>query len=97
VHFIDSVLGWDNASIAWAAVSALLHRRADLAIIVTAGLVNRAGSVSSFVVMHVSEDIECPSSVAAIVELFTGNQYLWRNVDVRPCSIPCNLYTVGDG
>jgi hypothetical protein len=63
----------------------------------TAGLVNRAGSVSSFVVMHVSEDIECPSTVAAIIELLAGNQYLGGNVDVRPCSIPCNLNTVGDG
>jgi hypothetical protein len=70
--------------------------RADLAIIMTAGLVNRAGSVRSFVVVHVPEDIECPSAVAAIIELFARNKYLWGNVDVRPCSIPCNLYTVRD-
>lgn len=55
INVVYSILWWDNASLAWAAVSADFHSRAFLSIIVSKSLINRASLISNFVSLHPTE------------------------------------------
>jgi hypothetical protein len=96
LYFVDSILGWNNASIAWAAVSTELHRWADNSIVVSTSLVDRAGSISGVALMHESEDVERPATVTAVVEFLAWDKDLWRDVDIGPGSFSGDLDTIGD-
>jgi hypothetical protein len=78
------------------AVFADIDGRAYFAVVVTSGSVNGASLVSNILFMDEFEGIECGSPVAPIISSITRDDYLRRNVDVRPLSISCDLYSIGE-
>jgi len=77
VNSIDKVLIWDKAGLTWVAVTAGLHGRAFLTIVVTTGSVDRASSVSNFIVCHPCESVIGLTTVATLIWSLTGDKNLW--------------------
>ena len=96
IELVDSVLRGYNASLARAAVSAVFHGRALLTVVVSTGLVDRAGSISDLVLMNPSEGSQGGASVAAESVFLARDQNLWGQVDVGPGSVSGDLDTIGE-
>jgi len=96
IYTIDVILVWDETSFSRDAVSADVHWRAYLAVVKTATSVDRASLISDFVVSHPLKSIVCFTTVAALIFGLARNYDLWRNLNVRPCGVSCNLYSVRD-
>ena len=97
VDTIDVVGIGDEAGLSGRAVSAHIHGRALLAIVVTTSSVDGAGLVGDFVEVHPLESVVSFTTVAAIVFHFAGDEHLRGNVDVRPGSITGDLNAIGEG
>ena len=97
VDTIDVVGIGDEAGLSGRAVSAHIHGRALLAIVVTTSSVDRAGLVGDFVEVHPLESVVSFTTVAAIVFHFAGDEHLRGNVDVGPGSITGDLDAIGEG
>ena len=97
IDSVHKVLVRDEACLSWTTVSAELHGRALLAVVVATCLVNRASSVSDLVVGHPSKSIVGFTSVAAQIRGFARDQGLWRDVNVWPSSVSGDLDSVRKG
>jgi len=93
VNTVNWVGVWNEACFTWAAVSANFHGGAILSVVVSTGLVNGASLISDFVFVHPFEGVVGISSVAAII-VRTGDEDLWGNVDIGPCSFSHDLISV---
>jgi hypothetical protein len=96
IDLVNSVLRGHGASLAWGAVSAVFHSRAALAIVVSASLVDRAGSVSDLVIVDPLEGSQGRTSVAAESGHLARDQHLWRQVDIGPGSVSGDLDAIGE-
>jgi len=86
----------DDTSFSRAAVSALLHSRALLSVVVTTSLVDRASSIGHLVIGHPLEGSEVVSTMASEHVVLARDQDLRRDVDIRPGSLTHNLHAVGE-
>jgi hypothetical protein len=94
VHTVDVVLVRDEAWLVRVAVLADVDRGAFLAIVVTSGSVDGASLISDVLLVDECEGVEGSTSVATIISSIARYDHLGRDVDVRPGSSPCNLYSV---
>lgn len=97
VNPIDIVFRWNVAGLSWLAVAAESHSTASNAVIPASCLVNRASFIGNVIFMNPLVCIVCVSTVAAVIFLLTGNQNLGCDVNIGPCSLTCNFYSVWEG
>jgi hypothetical protein len=76
------------------AVFANVNGRAFFAIVMTSGSVDRTSLISNVLLVDEFESIECGTTVATIISSIARDNDLRRNVDIRPCSLSCNLNSV---
>jgi len=95
INTVGTVLIWNEASLAWVTVSALLHGGALLSVGVATGLVDGTSLISHVVVVDPSEGVVCLSTVAAKVWGLARDDHLWGDVDIGPCTSSGDLYSIG--
>jgi hypothetical protein len=66
-------------------------------ICVSSSLIDATGLISDFVSMHEVEGAVSFSTIAPVVIVRARDDNLRRYVDVWPCSLSCNLYSVREG
>jgi len=86
----------DKTSFSRVAVSAVLHGRAFLSVVVTTSLVDRASSIGHGVLGHPFKGSEIVSSMTSVHVSLAGDQNLRRQVDIGPDSLTLNLNSVGE-
>jgi len=94
INTVNVVLIGYEAGLVRVAVFTHVDGGALFTVVVASGSVNRAGFISDVLLVDESEGIECGTSVATIISSITRYDDLGRDVDVRPGSFSCNLYSV---
>jgi len=97
ISMVHVVVLRDVASFTREAVSAFLHSRALLTIVVTSGSVDGAGLISDLVLRHPLEGLVVRTTVATIVLILTGDENLRSDVDIRPGSLAHDLNSIRHG
>jgi len=96
-EFIDSVhkvLVGDDAGLTWAAVTALVHSRAHLTVVQTAGSVDWAGLIGDLVVGHPFKCVISFTTIAAQILGLTRDNDLRGDVNIGPSCLTGNLYPI---
>jgi hypothetical protein len=96
-EFIDSVhkvLVGDDAGLTWAAVTALVHSRAHLTVVQTAGSVDWAGLIGDLVVSHPFKCVISFTTIAAQILGLTRDNDLRGDVNIGPSCLTGNLYPI---
>jgi len=97
VNSVDFVLVWDEAWLVWVAVSAdgdvgTLHT-----VVVSSSGVDGTSLIGDIVVVHPLVGVDWFTTMATIVFLLTGDDYLRRDVDIGPSSLSGNLDSIRKG
>ena len=95
IDAVDVVVVRDEAGLMGVAVLADVYRRARETVVVTLGLVDRAGLISNVVVVHPLEGTEGLTTVAALVIHGAGEENLGGEVHIGPGSLSADLDSIG--
>ena len=94
INSVDEILVWDEACLTWVAVTADVHRRANLSIVETTSAVDGASLISNFVLRHPLESVVGLTTVASLVGCLTRDDNLRGDVDIGPGSLSSDLNTI---
>jgi len=95
INSVSVILIRDEAWFVRITVFAGINWRAYFSVVVTSGSVNGASLISNVWVVDEFEGTHCSSSVAPIISHVARDDYLRGDVDIRPCGISHDLYSIG--
>lgn len=93
-NLIDFVLIWDEAWLMWVTVSAHGDVGALDTVVMASSLIQRAGFISDFIVVHELVSVNWLSTVASIIFHLARDQNLRSDVDIGPSCLSCNLDSI---
>merc|ERR1711920_720655 len=94
VDVVGSSADTEETILTWVTVSADVHGGANLTVVKTTSSVDGASSVGNFVLGHPLECVVGLTTVASLVGSLTGDDDLWGDVDVWPCSLSGDFNSV---
>lgn len=92
--FVEVVVVWNKARLAWVAVLAQVNGSAFYSVGVSSGLVDGASLISDLISVHEVKGTETKATITAVIKLRAGYDDLGRDVDVWPSTLSVDLNSV---